>query len=105
MTEEIDRTPLIPFRDRLDEIDDQIMELFAKRYRVRDETMEVKVEHAMPIEVQSRVTEVIKRMVKKADDLDVPPEFAKALYTLVIDYSHKYEEQYRETIAQEEEVA
>lgn len=102
MTETIDRTPLIDFRDRLDEIDDQIMELFAKRYRVRDETMEVKVEHGMPIIVQERVDEVIKRMVKKADSLDFPTDFAEALYTLIIDYSHKYEEQFRDTVTEEE---
>ncbi len=100
MTGKIDRTPLIDFRDRLDAIDDEIMELFAKRYRVRDEMMEVKVEHDMPIEVPSRVEEVIKRMRKKADQLDVPTDFAEALYHLVIEYSHKYEEHYRAVIVE-----
>lgn len=101
----VDRAPLVEYRDRLDAIDDEIMELFAKRYRVRDETMAVKVEHDMPIEVQSRVDEVIKRMVKKAEKLDVPTDFAKALYELVIDHSHQYEEQYRDMIKEEEVVS
>ena len=99
---EIDRTPLIPFRDRLDAIDDQIMTLFAERYRVRDETMAVKLEHGMPIEVQSRVDEVINRMMKKADELDFPTDFAQALYALIIDYSHKYEENYRKTVKEKD---
>ncbi len=104
MTKTVDRSPLVDFRDRLDEIDDQIMALFAKRYRVRDETMPVKRMHDMPIIVQSRVDEVINRAIKNAEELDVPADFARALYKLVIDYSHQYEEEFYSHLTKKEEI-
>ncbi len=91
----IDRIPLIQFRKRLDQIDQEIIRLFAQRYRVRDKTMIVKKEHDMSIESPERMNEVIEQVQVWAKNENVPIDFAKALYELVMDYSHKYEEDYR----------
>ena len=84
------------YRRELEHIDAAIIETFGRRYRIRDETMPVKIKHNMPIEVQSRVDEVIEQMQEKARTKNIPVDFARELYQLVIDYSHLYERQYRQ---------
>jgi chorismate mutase len=82
-------------RDQLDALDDRILSLFSERYRIRDRVMELKIDHDMPIVAPDRVKAILTRLEAQAKDLKIPPEFARALYTLVLDYSHKYEEEFR----------
>lgn len=82
-----------PFRDRLDKIDEEIIRLFGERYNVRREVYAFKKAHELPVIDQSRVHTVIDNAVKNAAKYDVPADFAKALYELVIDHSHKFEEE------------
>ena len=82
-----------PFRDRLDKIDDEIIRLFGERYKVRREVYAFKKAHDLPVIDQSRVNVVIDRAVQNALKQGVPTDFARALYELVIDHSHKFEEE------------
>lgn len=81
------------FRDRLDKVDEDIIRLFAERYNIRREVYAFKQAHDLPVVDQSRVNVVIDRAVKNAEKYNVPTDFAEALYHLVIDYSHKFEEE------------
>lgn len=83
---------MTPFRERLDKIDEEIIRLFGERYAVRREVYAHKQAHNLPVVDQSRVDVVIDRAVRNAEKYNVPTDFAEALYTLVIDYSHKFEE-------------
>src|SRR5690606_4146532 len=82
-------------RDELDALDDRILALLAERYRIRDRVMALKIAHDMPIIAQDRVEPMLSRLEARAAALHIPPEFARALYSLVLDYSHKYEEEFR----------
>lgn len=88
-----DWSNLQSFRERLDQLDGEIMALFGKRYAIRREVLAAKKEYGLPVQDPARVNEVINRAVQNAEKHNVPADFAKALYELVIDYSHKFEEQ------------
>ena len=80
------------FRDRLDKVDEEIIRLFGERYNIRREVYAFKQANELPVVDQARVDVVIDRAVKNAEKYNVPTDFAEALYKLVIDYSHKFEE-------------
>src|SRR5690606_1779599 len=82
-------------REELDALDDRILALFAERYRIRDKVMALKIAHDLPIVAPDRVEAILTRLEAKATALNIPPEFARALYSRVLDYSHKYEEEFR----------
>lgn len=82
-----------PFRDRLDKIDAEIIRLFGERYKVRREVYAFKKTEGLPVIDQKRVNVVIDRAVENAIKQGVPTDFARALYELVIDHSHKFEEE------------
>jgi len=83
------------FRAELDALDDRILDLFAQRYRIRDRVMAVKAAHDLPIVAPDRVEAILTRLEGRARDAGIPEGFARALYGLVLDYSHKYEEEFR----------
>jgi len=82
-----------PFRERLDKVDEDIIRLFGERYKIRREVYAFKKANELPTIDQKRVDVVIDRAVNNARKYDVPADFARALYEMVIDYSHKFEEE------------
>jgi chorismate mutase len=89
----IDWSPMQPFRSRLDDVDEEIIKLFGERYKIRREVGAFKKLNKLPAQDQSRVDEVIQRAKHNAINYNVPTDFAEALYKMVIDYSHKFEEE------------
>ena len=79
-------------RKKLDIIDAEIIRLFGERYTIRREVKEIKNTQSLPVQDPARVKVVIDQAVEQAKKHNVPTDFAEALYTLVIDYSHKFEE-------------
>jgi chorismate mutase len=79
-------------RQKLDVIDAEIIRLFGERYQVRRDVKAIKTRADLPVQDPARVKVVIDQAVARAKDHNVPTDFAEALYTLVIDYSHKFEE-------------
>lgn len=79
-------------RKRLDQVDQEIMRLFGERYAIRREVKVIKSRADLPVQDPARVKVVIDQAVAHAAHYNVPTDFAAALYTLVIDYSHKFEE-------------
>jgi chorismate mutase len=79
-------------RTRLDQVDQEIMRLFGERYAIRREVKAIKQRAELPVQDPSRVKVVVDQAVAHAAQYNVPADFAQALYELVIDYSHKFEE-------------
>ncbi len=79
-------------RQRLDIVDQNIMRLFGERYAIRREVKAIKKQQDLPVQDAARVAQVIDQVVEHAKTYDVPVDFAEALYHLVIDYSHKFEQ-------------
>ena len=79
-------------RERLDVLDQEIMRLFGERYNIRREVKQIKNNAGLPVQDPARVKIVIDQAIEHAKQYKVPTDFAAALYELVIDYSHKFEE-------------
>lgn len=87
---------MTPWRKKIDELDDQIIDLLIQRYGVIHEVGAWKAENDVPPVIQDRVEEVIERnaaRAKKSETLD--PDFIRKLYTLMIDHAHDVERSYR----------
>ena len=68
------------------------MRLFGERYNVRREVKQIKQRADLPVQDPARVKTVIDQALAHAVNYNVPTDFAKELYELVIDHSHKFEE-------------
>ncbi|HEY1096348.1 MAG TPA: chorismate mutase [Alphaproteobacteria bacterium] len=79
-------------RRELDKIDAEIIRLFGERYNVRRRVKKIKHDQHLPVQDPARVKIVIDQVLSSARQHNVPLDFAEALYELVIDYSHKFEE-------------
>jgi chorismate mutase/isochorismate pyruvate lyase len=87
-----DWSALANCRRKLDEIDREIISLFGDRYDIRRQVKQIKHQAELPVQDPARVKVVIDQAVENAKKYNVPTDFAAALYQLVIDYSHKFEE-------------
>lgn len=72
-------------RQRIDQLDDQIVRLLAERYGIIEEVAAIKAEHGIPSVLADRVTEVIERNAKSAAALGLDPDLVRRIYTLMID--------------------
>ena len=80
-----------PYRARIDDLDDQIIDLLAARYDVIREVGHFKAGRDIPPVIQDRVEEVIERVVQRATDKGLDPDFIRVLYELMIAYAHEIE--------------
>ena len=76
MNEQIDN--IIRLRNSIDDIDNQIFELFAKRYDISKKIGELKSTYKIPIDDGSRENAIIKRISNDYKD-KIKPEHAEVL--------------------------
>jgi len=76
MNEQIDN--IIRLRNSIDDIDNQIFELFAKRYDISKKIGELKSTYKIPIDDGSRENAIIKRISKDYKN-KIKPEHAEVL--------------------------
>ena len=84
---------LKPYRDRLDDLDDRIVDLLVERYNVIREVGHLKAEKNIPPVIQDRVNEVRERAAIRGAEKGLDPDFIRRLYTLMIDHAHDMEEE------------
>lgn len=94
MTNDMNWAPLHPLRQQIDMVDDKIMALFGERYRLRDQMHRAKEAHGLPLRDPAREADVMRHATENARIYGVSPEFATALYTLVLEHAHQYEQHY-----------
>jgi chorismate mutase-like protein len=75
---------LDPFRQRLDELDDQIARLLGERFEVCREVARYKRVHGVPMMQPDRVREVRARYLARGSEVELPPEFTEDLFELLI---------------------
>ena len=93
-----------PYRQRIDELDDQIIDLLAERIAVIREVGALKYGKGIPASIPARIDEVRERNAARADDLGLDPELIRALYTTIIDYSCNLEEVIMDALEQAQKV-
>lgn len=75
---------LKPFRQRLDELDDQIARLLGERFEVCRSVARHKREHGIPMMQPNRVVEVRSRYLARGAEVSLPSDFTEALFELLI---------------------
>jgi chorismate mutase len=82
-----------PFRERLDEIDGKIIELFGQRFQVCRDIAEHKREHDIPMMQSDRVELVRDRYLASGAELEVPRRFTADFFELLIGATCKLEDE------------
>ena len=75
---------LEPFRERLDEIDEQIVRLLGERFEVCRSVAEHKRVHGIPMMQPDRVSIVRERYLSRGAEAELPPAFTARLFELLI---------------------
>jgi len=70
---------LSALRRQIDEIDDQLLELLAKRMRISREIGTFKKEHNMTVVQTERYDEILSKRISQAKGMDINPEFMRII--------------------------
>ena len=84
---------LTDFRSRIDNLDDEIVCLLAKRFAVVRQVANVKRTKNIPAVLPDRIEYVIMRATKHAESLDLDPDFVRKLYKCIVDEACGIEEE------------
>jgi len=84
---------LEPYRRRLDGLDDEIGRLLGERFEVCREIARYKLEHEIPMMQPHRVEAVRERYLARAEEADLPAEFAADFHALLIAATCKEEDE------------
>lgn len=91
-----------PFRERIDALDDQIVDLLAQRTEIIREVAHFKYEHDIPAIIQERVDEVRERAALRAAGKQMDEETVRQMYETLISYSCNLEEEIKTALGGEE---
>lgn len=83
---------LAPLRKEIDDLDNRIIDLLARREDVVRRVAKVKKEQNISVVQSDRVKEVCDRNAKRMAERGGDPEFVRALYKFIIDYNHEFED-------------
>ncbi|MGE0372210.1 MAG: chorismate mutase [Gammaproteobacteria bacterium] len=83
---------LNPYRETIDAIDEQIIELLGRRYSVCRDVARLKKASEIPMMQRGRVEQVKQRCAALAERHGVDPGFVRELYTLIIDEACRIED-------------
>lgn len=70
-------------RRQIDRINDELLELLAKRMSISGEIGKYKKEHKMPVVQHGRYNDLMERLVRKATDLGLNEEFVKSILSTI----------------------
>ncbi len=98
-------TGLTPYRERLDELDEQITRLFGERFQICREIARYKLAHGVPMMAPERVAEVRGRYLERGAVLNVPSEFSVELFELLIGTTCRMEDELMAALADDLELA
>ena len=70
-------------RRQIDELDNQLLDLLAKRMRVSREIGQYKKEHDMPVLQTARYDEILSKRVSQAQDMDMDGEFMQTILAAI----------------------
>lgn len=70
-------------RQQIDRINDELLELLAKRMRVTCEIGQYKKEHKMPVIQQTRYNDLMERLVKNGEELGLTEDFIRQILVAI----------------------
>ncbi len=79
-------------RRRIDQLDDQIVELLGTRFAVVREVAALKGREGIPARLPDRIEEVCARNAARGSRLGLDPEFVRGLYATIIDEACRLED-------------
>lgn len=82
-----------PFRKRIDDLDDQIIDLLAQRTEIIREVADFKYKNDIPAVLQDRVDEVRERCATRAEQKNMDPDVIRTMYAALIKFSCDLEEE------------
>lgn len=83
MTDEFE-TILKPFREKIDALDDQIVDLLVARENIIREVSNVKYDKNVPAVLKKRVDEVINRTTNRAIENGTDGDYVSEIYTKIV---------------------
>ena len=78
---------LSELRSQIDQIDDQLLEILAKRMRISQEIGTFKKEHGMTIVQTGRYDEILAKRISQAEEMGMNPEFMRVVLEAIHDES------------------
>lgn len=76
-------------RKKIDELDDELVDVISRRLSIMPEIAEVKRRENVGIDQQEREREVIENIRKKAGESGLDPDFMERIMSLIITESKK----------------
>lgn len=83
---------LTDWRDQIDKLDFQLLQILAERRKIVLEIGDYKKEQGLPPLDTQRWEQVLQSKISLAKDLDISPEFIRDLYNLIHEYSLELEQ-------------
>ena len=83
---------LKPYRKRLDELDDRLVDLLCEREDIIREVAGVKFANDIPAYLNDRIDEVRERAAERAESKGHDPELVRSLHRQIIEFSCQLEE-------------
>lgn len=88
-----------PYRERIDALDDQIVDLLVERTGIIREVGHLKHENGIPSVIQSRVDEVRERNAERAAAKGMNAEIVREIYARLVEFSCNLEDEIRAELA------
>lgn len=79
------------YRKEIDTLDDQIINLLARRFEIVRAVGRLKARNNIPVVQSARVVEVINRAAALAARQNLDPDLVRHLYQIMIDHAHTLE--------------
>jgi chorismate mutase len=80
------------YRDEIDDIDDEIVKLLARRFGVASQVAAYKRERGIAVRLQDRIGEVLDRVAQIATKNGAEPEAIRTIYQTIIETTCRFEE-------------
>ena len=95
---------LEPYRQRIDDLDDRIVDLLVERTEIIREVGHLKFKEDVPAILQDRVDEVRERAAARAQAKGLDADIVRSLYALLIEYSCNLEDIIKDELARDKAV-
>lgn len=84
---------MAPYRRKIDELDDKIVDLLAQREEIIREVADLKTQKLIPAILPDRVAQVKTRVAERACKSGLDADLVRQIYAILIDYSCSLEEE------------
>lgn len=80
------------YRAQIDSIDENLLELFAKRFKIVKEIEKYKKEQGLPVADKQRENQKLEVLMKKAEEYKLSSSFVKTVWTVIFKQAYVIEQ-------------